>query len=159
MEQSLIYLETRFSGRRRFELHPDKICIQGKTFLISDFDISVKLKDLDPNYQRLRVREKAFVSGIWLIIVPLITAEILHSAFKVSFENPVMGLMFCFSVCGAVTCVATFRKVEFYQFKNSSGIAVLDIARSGKDKKHFDKFVEQLVSCIKHLENPGAPTE
>jgi hypothetical protein len=115
----------------------------------------VKLKDLDPNYEKLRVREKAFWSGIGLIIIPLVIAEILSSAFKVPFENPVMGLMLCFAVCGAVTCVVTFRKVEFYLFKNSSGIAVLDIARSGKNKNHFETFVEQVVSHIKHLEKAG----
>ena len=152
MEEVPTYSETRFSGKRRFELHSDKIRIQGKTFLKSDFDISVKLKGLDPNYQKVKVRENMFWSGIGLIIIPLVIAEILSSAFEISFVNPVMGLMLCFAVCGAVMCVVTFRKVEFYQFKNSSDIVALDIARSGKDKEHFDTFVEQVVSRIKNLE-------
>ncbi len=153
MEPIATYSEKRFSGKRYFELYPEKVHVQGKVFLQNDFDINIELKKLSPDYQKLRVREKAFWAGIWMVTIPLLLLEILTSVFSVTFANPIIGLMIVFPISGILLCVATFRKVEFYSFSNSSGIAVLDIARAGKDKEKFEAFVEQLIGCIKESKN------
>jgi hypothetical protein len=148
MEPIAIYSETRFSGKRDFKLYPDEIRVIGKVFLQKDFDVNIELKNLNPNYEKVKIREKGFMAGMYLIILPLIIKFILISAFNVKIDNPAIGFMVILAISGGILCIATFRKIEFYVFKNSFGVNILDIARSGKEKHNFDKYVEQIILCV-----------
>jgi uncharacterized membrane protein YqjE len=148
MEPIATYSESRFSGKRDFELYTDKLQIKGKVFLKSDFETLIELNNIKPHFEKIRVREPAFMGGVGMVLAALLIMFILHSVFDVLITNKVMGFMIILVVSGFLLCAATFRKVEFYRFKNLSDTVVLDIARSGKDKNRFDSFVEKIISCI-----------
>jgi len=149
MDPLSIYSERSFSRACHYELYPDRLRIKGKVFLQNEFDVTIGLKDLNPDYQKLKAREKSFWAGLWVALVPAILLEILVSVFHITFVNPVFGLMICLVVTGLLLCAVTVKKVEYYRFTNSSGIHVLDIARVGKDKQKFDGFIICIVDSTR----------
>lgn len=153
MEPIATYSEKRFEGSRKFELFEDKICIQGKICTKGDFELALDLKDLNPEYSIFRFRPKFWLSGVWIIIIPIFIAVFLSKAYKMTVEDFPMVLALIMPVVGIVLILATFKKVEFYSFRNSSEVTVLDIARSGKEVDKFDGFVEKLIDCIKASKN------
>jgi len=149
MEPLAVYKEMRFRGRRVFTLFIDRIHVHGKVFFEKDFDLTIELIKLNPVCQKLWIRDQMFWVGMLLTVIPAIVAEILVSAFGIEWSNKAVGLMFCLAISGVLLCLATVRKVEFFCFVNNQGIPTLTIARSGKQKKDFDSFIEKLVSSIK----------
>jgi len=149
MDPIATYAETRFSGKRQFELFSDTIRVRGKTFLKSDFDSTIPLKSLNPDFSRLRVRESAFVWGMWLIIIAALLGGILVAGFKLPADHILVVLVTIQPVAGLAFCLATFRKVEFYCFQNDSGVTLLDVARAGKEKDRFDDFAGSLTAAIR----------
>ena len=51
-------------------------------------------------------------------------------------------------MAGLIFSAATFRKVQFFRFKNQAGVTVLDLARSGKHAAELDAFIDALVKQI-----------
>jgi hypothetical protein len=149
MESVATYSETRFSGQRDFTLYADRIRVTGKVFLKSDFDTTIQLARLNPDYSRLRVRETGFMSGVCLILISLLLTGILIAGFKLPVEHPLVLLVIIQPVAGLVLCLATLRKVDFARFQNDDGIVVLDVARAGKSKSGFDPFIEALADTIR----------
>ncbi|MHC4741891.1 MAG: hypothetical protein ACYS8Z_08280 [Planctomycetota bacterium] len=142
------YSEKRFSGKRNYTLYPGKVRVEGKVGLGNYFDAVVDVKNMRSDYDRIRIREKGFFAGIWLIVASFLAIAALASVFNVSFDHVFMVMMACCGMAGLVLCASTFRKVEIYTFKNSSGVPVLSIARNRKDSRQFDLFIEQLIKYI-----------
>ena len=65
-----------------------------------------------------------------------------------SFANTAPGMVLMISVAGLIFSAATFRKVQFFRFKNQAGVTVLDLARSGKHAAELDAFIDALVKQI-----------
>ncbi len=149
MESVATYSETRFSGQRDFTLYADRIRVTGKVFLKSDFDTTIQLARLNPDYSRLRIREAGFMAGVWLILISLLLSGILIAGFKFPVEHPLVLLVLIQPVAGLVLCLATLRKVDFARFQNDDGIVVLDVARAGKTRSAFDPFIKALVDTIR----------
>ncbi|MBE0534755.1 MAG: hypothetical protein IH624_03735 [Phycisphaerae bacterium] len=145
MEPVATYSETRLMGKRYFELFADRVRITGKVYWQSDFDVTIPLTNVLPYYETIRIREKICGAGVVLAAVPVVLFVILYELSK---EVIVYPAMVCMLAVGVVTSVFTFRKIEYRQFRNSSNGVVFNVARSGKGKHSFDRFVEQLVSRI-----------
>ena len=139
------YRETRFDGKRVFELFPDRVRICGSIQLSSEFETSIPLTALNPNPMHVRIRNKAFWSGLWMLLVAVVLDTVLVSSFHIPPESFSVGLIGCIGMGGLVLMLATARKVEFITFVNIAGVHVLDFARSGPDVRNLDSFV-QLVS-------------
>lgn len=148
MEPIATYKEVRFDGSRTFTLFPDKLLVRGKTTLHSDFDTTIPLRILDPNFDRMGIRNKSCSVGAWIATISFVTWTVLVKGFGMSFAAPGAGMIAMGGVAGLLLSAATFRKVEFLRFRNQSGLHVLDIARSGKDAEQLDSFVQVLVKQI-----------
>lgn len=142
------YRERRFDGKRTFELFADRVQIRGSTQLSSDFEISVPLKTLNPVPMRLRLRNKAFWAGAWMLIGSVIGSTVLYSALHVSYASPAFLLVAVVGAGGCALMLATARKVEFASFQSTAGVHVLDIARAGPDAVHLDTFVQLVTASI-----------
>lgn len=151
------YYEKRFSGKRHFELFHDKIKIHGKKYLQNDFEYTIDLKDLKVEHQIIKNRDGTFWGGILCAFFAFIAMNILSSAFSITFENSVMGMLLVVLISGVLLCIVTFKKIEFYQFQNHNGVVLFDIGRSGKEKHNFDNFVSKLVENIKEIKNGTEP--
>ena len=153
MEPLATYSEKRFEGCRKYELFEDKIRVKGNVSTRSDFEVALDLKDINPEYSIVRLRSTFWVPGLCIIIISTIIAVILSKVYRMTVEDFWMGLTLVMPVAGIILILATFKKVEFYSFRNSSGLTVMDIARSGNEKDKFDGFIEKLIDCIKASKN------
>jgi hypothetical protein len=70
------YNETRFDGKRTFQLFEDKIVVTGKATLGGDFEIAIPLASLTPSVARSRSRHRLFFGGIWIVIGSWIVAYV-----------------------------------------------------------------------------------
>src|SRR5579884_1772661 len=145
MEPIATYSEVRFDGSRTFTLLPDKIVIRGKKSLKSEFETSIALTTIEPYPDKLKIRNRNFTAGLWMAVISFVVAAILVSGFKMSFETFAPGMVVCIGMAGVVLMLATFRKVEFVRFKNSGGIVILDLARSGKGAGQLNSFIDALT--------------
>lgn len=136
------YRETRFDGKRVFELFPDRIHIRGNVQLSSEFETSIPLAMLNPHPMRVRVRHKSFWAGLWVLLAAVVLDIVLVSNFHVPPESFSTGLIGCIGMSGFVLMLGTARKVEFIGFNNNAGVRVLDFARSGPDEGNLDSFVQ-----------------
>jgi len=107
MEPLSTYSERSFSRACHYELYPDRLHISGKIFLQNEFEVAFELKDLNPDYQKLKLRDKSFWAGLWVALVPAILLQILISVFHMKFDNPVFGLMIGLVVTGLLLCAVT----------------------------------------------------
>lgn len=143
------YREQRFDGRRTFELFDDRVRIAGHTQFSSEFDFAVQLSGLNPEPMRMRLRNKEFWAGTWMLLGSLIGCTVLLSAMQASYASAAFVLVAVVGAGGFALMLATARKVEFVGFQNTAGLRVLDIARAGPDAGRLDSFIELVVTHIR----------
>lgn len=148
MEPIATYTEVRFDGARTFTLLSDRVVVRGKQTFQSDFESRIPLVSLDPNFDRIGIRNRAFTTGLWMALVSLVTCSILITGLKMSYFDLAPGLVLMIGVTGLLFSAATYRKVEFLRFKNREGMTLLDVARSGSQAAQFDSFVDALIKQI-----------
>ena len=148
--------DQRFDGKRVFELFPDRICIRGSALLSSEFETSIPLNTLNPNPARIRFRNKAFWSGLWVLLAASIVDTILVSAFHIPRASESVVLIAVIGMSGLALMLATARKDEFITFATTAGVPVLDFARSGPDAHNLDSFVELLTTNISNANSRNA---
>lgn len=149
MEPITTYSEVRFDGARTFTLFPDRVVVRGKQTLHSDFESEIPLATLDPNFERISIRNRTFMAGVWMALVSFVLCSILVSGLKMSFADMTPVVVLMIGVAGLILSAATYRKVEFLRFKNQAGVTVLDVARSGREAAQFDSFVDALTKQIR----------
>ena len=86
MEPLVTYSEQRFDGKRTFQLFPDRVVIRGSEMLASDYEQTVRLSSLKPEFDRTWYRSPSFISGIKLAVGSFIAVSVLHSGFGMSVE-------------------------------------------------------------------------
>lgn len=154
-EPIAIYREQRFDGKRVFELFPDRVCIRGSAQFTSEFETSISLATLNPNPTRIRIRNKAFWGGLWLLLAASLLDTILVSAFHIPRASESVVLIAVIGMTGLALMLATARKVEFISFTSTAGVHVLDFARSGPDARNLDSFVKLVITNISNATRNG----
>ena len=138
------FTERRFDGRRQFELYSDRIAISGIASLGARFELNIDLDALVPAPDRLWARSRGFWSGIGMLLVfstiPLGFEAVLSSYWK--------GLSWVLAAGGLLLALATARRIEWAVFRNSAGIELVTIARSGPDRDNFQRFVDAVRTAI-----------
>ena len=150
------YRETRFDAKRVLELFGDHVRIRGSSLLGTDFDTTIALGQLQPRVTTLRVRNRAWGSGLLMASLSFFGWAILVLQFELEWSSfaPVLCAGLC--IAGLLLVLATARKVEFARFEFSAGVPLLDIARSGADAGTFDEFVDRLLQQIRGQAGPEA---
>lgn len=148
LEPIATYSETRFEGSRTFALFADRITIRGKEFLKSEYDGGIPLDTLNSNFDRMRVRSKTCIQGLLMAAIFFMVCFVLATKLNMTFVDPILCILTMVGVAGLMLAAATARKTEYVLFKNQAGVAVLTIARAGKQTDQFDSFVATLVQQI-----------
>lgn len=144
----MTYSEQRFDGKRTFELFPDRVLIKGTEMLSSDYEQTVRLDLLLPEFGRMWYRSPSFMSGIKLAGGSFIAVSVLHSGFGMSVGTYLGGLAALGIVTGLLLAFATRQKVEYAVFKSRAGADGLSVARAGKQVADYDVFIQRLVQQI-----------
>lgn len=151
MDPIATYFERRIDWRTQFLLFPNEILIIGKRLAGPHYETRIPLKTLDPIITRWFSRSTLFLAGICLalgstfICVVLRTAEVSWLSYWMNWTFVVVGIF------GFALVTLTFRKIEYARFRNEAGIIVLNIARSGPERRKFDEFIDTMVRQIKTL--------
>jgi len=130
-------------------LFSDKIVVRGKQTLQSDFEYSFPLETFDPTPDKLHFRSQIFTWATWMTLIGFVGCSILVNGLHMSFGTAPPGMVGCVGIAGFLLMVATYRKVEYFRFKNTGGIVILDIARAGKETALLEPFVEALKKQIR----------
>src|ERR1044072_4108282 len=113
MEPLMTYAEQVFDGKRTFQLFPDRVVIKGSQTLSSDYEQTVRLELLRPEFDRIWYRSPGFRSGIKLAIGSFVVVSVLHSGFGMSVGSYLGGLAAVGVITGLLLTFAARRKVEY----------------------------------------------
>ena len=138
--------------RRVFKLNQTSVEVDLKS-LNRDAQDVIDLADLRPEPERLRVRQIVPIRfGAFLLILG-VTGLGVGFAFQNELERHMKELAITIgviSLCGSVLILSLFgRKIEAVRFKNSQGICLLDVLKSGPDKAQYESFVSALIERIR----------
>jgi len=145
------YTEITFDSKKTYHLEPDTITVKGTVFLSSNFESTMSLNDINSTIETLFIRSKIFFSGLWLLIACYLIATILVEALKLNISNFAVLMFYFLAFTGFILMLATFKKIKHIQFRNTSGIPVLAIAKSGPMVDYFEKFITQIRNNIDTL--------
>jgi hypothetical protein len=154
MEEPLArYYEVRPSARRRFELFSDRVVVKGKTTRVETL-ITIKLADLRPEPNILRIRPKEFGLGLLMLVASVGLGFVGIRAMGVGApaEDKNIMLLCLAGGCLFVSLVVlgkTYRKIEYIQFVSYHGTPLLDVADAGPERSNFRAFVETLIGQIR----------
>jgi hypothetical protein len=149
MEPLMTYAERRFEGTRTFQLFPDRVVIRGSEVLSAEYEQTVRLESLNAEFDHMWYRHPNFMHGIYLAVGSLIAVSVLHSGFGMSVGTYLGGMAAVGVITGLLLAFATRKKVEYAVFKTQAGVAGLSVARSGKQVRDYDAFVQRLVQQIR----------
>jgi len=141
----MTYHETTWNMRRVFELHEDCVEVSLKSQHLDAHD-KIRYADLQPGIVRFWLRPLVpFRMGLVFLVVGVI-------GLVVSFLKPELEFLRVLPfVAPALAFIVLFgyaRKVEYAQWKTSAGVVLLNVARSGPDKRQFDAFVAEIQHRI-----------
>jgi len=148
-QRMIEYSDKSWLGRREYQLDPHKIRARGsQTSSGADFDMSVELRSLRPEYDKLWLRHPAFIPGLIAIMIgiPLL---ILFSTGPMSSSYPRLFGPAASGIVGIIIMVAfTSRKTHGVQFKTNTGVPALLILQAGPRKNEFMQFVTAVQEAI-----------
>jgi hypothetical protein len=153
----------RFKGRRRtFTLSRDRLIIDSKQFLGTEFEATILLRDINPLYSTVRLLSPTVGAGVLVVAITVTIAVFLPyvgtptgpspNIWKTLTHGP-MGIIFGLSVLFAILNLRNVRRIEHYEFASRS--IRFSIARNGPDRKRFDAFTARLLERIHEAQRQG----
>jgi hypothetical protein len=143
------YSERRFDGTRLFELYRDCVAISGGHSLGPRREQKVPLEALSPDPERIWVRPDGFRGGILMMIVFAVPPLVFGSVLSLNLK----GLLWGLAGAGALLALATERRVEWANYRNTGGTTVLSIARSENGFAEFQKFLEAINDAVREAKS------
>jgi hypothetical protein len=128
-------------------LYADSIRASGKTAL-GNFETTIRLSTLDPEFERLWVFGSPFYSGAFLFLAGLITLGIVFIGLGRETLDRFTGTVALSTVLGFATVLVNRRKIELVRFRSDAGVPLLGIARAGNQADKFDAFVSSVIERI-----------
>jgi hypothetical protein len=157
--QSLaVYNETRLEGRRRFELLEDGVHVSAQISLGPSIETIVRYDHLEPTISTIRIHHALFWPSFFVIPLFVAATVYVQGFSKVNSFGFLAGVAISGTIISVVVAVLTRKRVEYARFVSRSGIALLDIARSGPDHSRFDQFVAAIQDRIRSARSmAGSP--
>jgi hypothetical protein len=142
------YREVTLFGKRNYELHSDKIVVVGAGMGSYEFEQTLLLTKISPNYIRLRIRPSIAWISLTISIVTGLLSVVLVREFAIR-SAAIPGVLGIFSCSALIVAIATMKRVEYARFcSDGYGSMLLNVARSGPERNQFENFVQKLVSQI-----------
>jgi hypothetical protein len=156
-----VYRDRSKGWRRTFTLSGDRLIIESKQFLGTESESAVLLRDINPMYSIVRMRNPMAGGGVLVVAIMVMISVFLPyvgtptgpppNVLRTLTHGP-MGIFFGVSVLYAIWNLKNVRRIELYEFASRS--LRFSIARNGPDKKRFDAFVERLLARVQEAQHP-----
>lgn len=151
---AVTYNEVTLAGNRKYELYSDRIVISGVNTWSYQFEQTVLLTKISPEYIKVRMRPKLAWNSLTFSILTGLASIVLVYEFSIQ-STAVPGVLGIFSGSALIVAIATMKRVEYAQFCSEGYASVLlNVARSGPDRNRFDSFVQAIVIGIEQAEKP-----
>ena len=148
MEAIVTYSEVTLTGKRKYELYPDKIVVRGSGTWSYEFEQTLPLTQISADYVKLRMRPTVSWISLTIFFLTGLLSIVLVREFAIQ-SSAVPGVLGIFSGSTLIVAIATMKKVEYARFCAAGyGSVLLSVARSGPERNRFDSFVQALVSQI-----------
>lgn len=156
MEPLAVYRETRFEGPRQYSVFPNHLAVSGRETFRSEFEVKVPLANLHPEYSRVRVRNRLFWLGLFLVVLGgLGVLERLSTPTGVRYEDFWAVLWVALLMAGVVLCGATWRKTAQVVFVNESGQGIVGLVeRDDSQARLFVQTLSDQISLSKRESHP-----
>jgi len=150
MKAIATYSEVTLAGKRKYALYSDKIVIKGAGNWSYEFEQTLVLKKISPDYIRLRIRPTVAWISLSMFFLAGLACIVLIYEFAIQ-SRAIPGVLGIFSGSALIVALVTMRKVEYARFCSEDyGSVLLSVARSGPKRNQFDSFVQALVTQIEH---------
>jgi hypothetical protein len=150
MEAIVTYSEVTLTGKRKYELYPDKIVMRGSGTWSYDFEQTLPLTKISADYGKLRMRPPVTWISLTIFLLTGLLSIVLVREFAIQ-SRAIPGVLGILSGSALIVAIATMKKVEYAQFCAAGyGSVLLSVARSGPERDRFDSFVRALVSQIEY---------
>ena len=144
------YSEVTLAGKRKYELYSDKIVTRGIGTWCYEFEQTLALTKISPDYIRLRIRPTVAWISLTIFFLTGLLSVVLVREFAIH-SSAVPGVLGIFSGSALIVAIATMKRVEYARFCSEGyGSVLLNLARSGPERNRFDGFVQALVSQIEY---------
>jgi len=140
------YDESRFDGKRRYELYPNVLIVSGIQVFRSEFRTKLPLQALHPDPSTARVRNALFPFGCLALVTGAFGALVQISTETFAYESLLSLALVGLFVAGLLVGLATFRKVPYVIFLNESGQPMVGIISTGTGE--FEEFIRALEHAI-----------
>lgn len=149
---TITYRETTSQMRRVFKLNQTSVEVELKS-LNRDAQDVVNLADLRPEPERLQVRQivPLRLGGTFFIVgmVSLSLGFSLQSGAANELKRTAIITGIVSLILGGLILLLFGAKIQAVRFKNSTGICLLDVLKSGPDKSQYEAFVSALIDRIR----------
>ena len=157
-DEPLVYREVLARGRRTFELFPDRVFIKVR-YPNYSAEVTVLLADLRPNPNIVYQREWPFQVGIVLL-----AGAAIMGIYAFSLPDKAINYLSTralpFAIVGGVMFFYSFRKIMVTSFVSHLGIALLDVADAGPDRRQYHDFLTELQARVTANQNKASqPTD
>jgi hypothetical protein len=150
MEAIVTYSEVTLTGKRKYELYPDKIVTRGSATWSYEFEHTLPLTQISADYVKLRMRPIVSWISLTIFFLTGLLSIVLVREFAIQ-SSAIPGVLGIFSGSALIVAIATMKKVEYARFCAAGyGSVLLSVARSGPERNRFDSFVQALVSQIEY---------
>ena len=159
MKAIVTYSEVTLVGKRKYELYSDKIVIRGVGTWSYEFEQTLLLTKISPDYIRLRIRPSVVGISLAIFFLTGLASIVLVSEFAIQ-SRAVPGVLGILSGSALIVAIATMKRVEYARFCSEGyGSVLLNVARSGPERNRFDSFVQALVTQIEHAKKSAHKTQ
>ncbi len=143
------YSDASAFGKRSYRIEDGVIYVKGVTITGSAFESRIEVGQLDPNYDRLRLRSPLLLSLATFALIGIVGSSVLGELSP--SKNITFAYYFCLALggFGIVFGLLSMRRISVARFKNLSGVAALDIFEAGPKKGEYQSFVSVLQDEIK----------
>jgi len=151
MDAIATYSDKSHYGTRRYRLFADHIVVSHRDAIAGESEMTLRLKDLDPDYATVAIRSRFFYAGLWLAPIPWLIYWALLELTRLDPFGRFAGLFLGLGFAGLFMVAIGLRKQRFVRFRTRAGVPALDVFREGPTRAQFDGFVAKLTSLIRAL--------
>jgi hypothetical protein len=149
----LKYTDISLDRKQTLSLWADRVHLSGKIFTRGKYEASFDLVNVSPDYQDVVIRHKAFWTFIWMLVVSILIACVLHAMPEFKTDSSAGMFITVFPLFPTAACLMTFKKYRMAQFLSTQGQLLFVLCEAGKDKGKFEEIVSRLVDRIRKTQN------
>lgn len=149
MEAIANYSDKSHAGVRSYVLYPDHIVVVHRDTVRGTAESRIRLRELNPDYEKIAVRTVMLWAGVWILIVSSLIYWALIELTRLDPFGRFAGFFLTMALVGVFVAAVGLRRERLVRFRSMGGVPALEVFREGPKKMDFDVFVAHLEAAIR----------